>query len=165
VAQVAQCQDEKIRIGGILCWRNLVRLSLHDAPDRPGLAAEVFAALGRSGINVPFIVQITDCDCQAQIVFSVSASDAPAAFGILRSLQAQLGASDLAHEPEVAIVAIYGPDFRERAGIAGAMFASLRGVGINILAISTSISTVSCLLRQEDACDAVAVLEQSFILP
>ena len=37
--------------------------------------------------------------------------------------------------------------------------------GINILAISTSISTISCLLRQEDLAEARQALEEAFALP
>ena len=163
--EVTCAQPRRIRIGGILCWRNLVRLGVMGAQDRPGLAAEIFAALGQQGINVPFIVQNTDLQQQAQVVFCVSAEDGEAALKVLRPLQPRLGAAGIIGEYEVAIVAIFGPDFRERAGIAGTMFAALASAGVNILAISTSISTVSCLIRQEDLCQALAALEATFELP
>jgi aspartate kinase len=67
--------------------------------------------------------------------------------------------------PEVAIVSIFGPDFRERPGIAGTMFDALAGQGINILAISTSISTVSCVIGSDDLEMALISLRQTFDLP
>ncbi|MGQ9555068.1 MAG: ACT domain-containing protein [Anaerolineae bacterium] len=160
-----RARSERIRIGGILFWCNLARLGVMNAQDRPGLAAEIFATLGRKGINVPFIVQNIDLQQQAQVVFCVAAEDSEAALEALKPLQPQLGAAGIIEEPEVAIVAIFGPDFRERAGIAGTMFAALASAGINILAISTSISTVSCLIRQEDLRRAMTVLEATFELP
>ena len=67
--------------------------------------------------------------------------------------------------PQVARIAIFGPDFRERPGIAGIMFSALAAEGINILAISTSISTVSCIVDLDRAQDAERVLRSTFILP
>lgn len=158
-------QADRIRIGGILFWRNLVRLGILGVQDRPGVAAEIFAALGQQDINVPFIVQNTDLQLRAQVVFCVAADDSEVALEVLKPLQPTLGAATIIEEPEAAIVAIFGPDFRERAGIAGAMFATLATAGVNILAISTSISTVSCLIHQQDLRCALAALEATFELP
>jgi aspartokinase len=68
-------------------------------------------------------------------------------------------------QPEAAIVSIFGPDFRERPGIAGAMFKALADNGINILAISTSISTVSCVIASDDLENGLNALRATFDLP
>jgi len=57
------------------------------------------------------------------------------------------------------------PHFGERPGIAGTMFSALASAGINILAISTSISTASCLIDVYDMDEAVEVLQETFELP
>jgi aspartate kinase len=67
--------------------------------------------------------------------------------------------------PEAAIVSIFGPDFRERPGIAGTMFDALAASGINIMAISTSISTVSCVIDSDDLEAGLIALRQTFDLP
>jgi len=66
---------------------------------------------------------------------------------------------------EVAIVSIFGPDFRERPGIAGRMFDALAGRQVNILAISTSISTVSCVVASAQLDLALRALRETFDLP
>jgi aspartate kinase len=66
---------------------------------------------------------------------------------------------------EAAIVSIFGPDFRERPGIAGTMFEALATQGINILAISTSISTVSCVIESDSLETALNALRKTFDLP
>jgi aspartokinase len=45
------------------------------------------------------------------------------------------------------------------------MFSALASAGINILAISTSISSTSCLLDASDMDEAVQALEEAFELP
>jgi aspartokinase len=60
---------------------------------------------------------------------------------------------------------MFGPHFGERPGIAGVMFSALASVGINILAISTSISSISCLIDVDDMDEAIQVLEETFELP
>ena len=154
-----------IRIGGIMRWRNLVRLGVMNVPDKPGVAAAIFRALGERGINVLFIVQSADLRKQTHIVFCVNACDLEGAREVLCGLGPRLEAEAIIEEPGLAIISIFGPDFRERAGIAGAMFGALAEAGINILAISTSISTCSCLVREEELACATAALEARFILP
>lgn len=134
-------------------------------PDRPGVAAEVFGALGACGVNVPFIVQSIDLHGHTNIILCVAADDLTLASQALRSRQPTLGAAAFTEDPGVALVSVFGPDFRERPGIAAAVFGTLAEAGINILAISTSISTVSCLLRQEYLEKALQALESAFVLP
>ncbi len=62
-------------------------------------------------------------------------------------------------------MSIFGPDFRERAGIAGTMFAALADVGINIQSISTSISTISVIIAADQLAPAIAAVEKAFELP
>jgi aspartokinase len=62
-------------------------------------------------------------------------------------------------------VAIFGPDFRERPGIAGRMFRALAERKVNILAISTSISTVTCIVELSRLKDALAAITEYFDLP
>ncbi len=66
---------------------------------------------------------------------------------------------------EVGVISLFGPHFGEQPGIAGIMFSALASVGINILAISTSISSISCLIDADDMDEALQVLEETFELP
>lgn len=161
----ARAEGARICIGGIMQWRDLVRLGVMNIPDKPGIAADIFTALGQRCINVLLIVQSSDLQQQTHIVFCIQARDLDAARAVLCELQPRLEAEAIIEEPGLAIVSIYGPDFRERPGVAGVMFAALAAAGINILAISTSISTCSCLIHQEKLPCAVAALQSAFRLP
>jgi len=134
-------------------------------PDRPGVAGAILSSLGREGINVEFIVQCIDLNNNDHVVFCVARDDLEAALSTLERIKSELGAKEVIHNPNVGIVSIFGPDFRERPGIAGTMFSALASVGINILAISTSISTVSCVIDADLLPQAVEVLEKTFEMP
>jgi aspartokinase len=63
------------------------------------------------------------------------------------------------------MISIFGPHFGERPGVSGTMFTALAEAGINILAISTSISSLCCIIDESDMDEAVRVLEEAFELP
>jgi aspartate kinase len=155
----------KLKIGGMMQSAHLAKLGILSVPDKPGVAGAALNALGRVGINVQFIVQCIDNQEHTQIVCCVSGEDGERALRTLEGIKAEFGAQEIALTPDVAIVSIFGPDFREIPGISGTMFSSLASVGINILAISTSISTISCVISARDLAQAARVLAGAFEFP
>ncbi len=155
----------KIKIGGIMQTTNLAKVGVMAIPDRPGTAGKVMQALGYKGINVQFIVQCIDIRHNDHVIFCISQEDLERAREVLEEVRRELGAEQVIHRSNVAIVSIFGPDFREKPGIAGEMFAALGKKGINILAISTSISTLSCVIDAANLEAAVATMRETFDLP
>jgi aspartokinase len=123
------------------------------------------SALGEKGINVQFIVQCIDIHDNDQVVFCISEEKLEMARDVLEDVRRAVGAEQVIQRSSVAIISIFGPDFRERPGIAGTMFSALGERDINILAISTSISTLSCVIDADRLQDAVAAMRQTFDLP
>ncbi len=76
-----------------------------------------------------------------------------------------MSAQEVVHDASVGLVSIFGPDFRQRPGIAGEMFAALGQADINIKAISTSISTISCVIQATQVPEAVKRLQATFEMP
>jgi aspartate kinase len=155
----------KIRIGGIMQNAHLSLLNITAVPDRPGIAASILGELGLLGVNVQFIVQSIDQNKQDQVALCVDRDDLETAADAVNRVAPNLEAGKVIVYPEVAIVSIFGPDFRERPGIAGTMFESLATSGINIMAISTSISTVSCVIASDELETALNSLRDTFDLP
>jgi aspartate kinase len=155
----------KIRIGGIMQNAHLSLLNVTAVPDRPGIAASILGELGRRGINVQFIVQCIDQNRQDQVAVCVDRDDGPAALDAVNLVAPDVEAGRVISYPEVALVSIFGRDFRERPGIAGTMFDSLAAEGVNIMAISTSISTVSCVIESDALETALNSLRDTFDLP
>jgi len=156
---------EKIKAGGIIRNEHLARIGVMAAPDRCGLACDVLRVLGESGINAEFIVQCTDLSENSHIVFCVREDQLEDALTALQPVKDQVDAEEIVHQKNVALVSVFGPDFRERPAIGAAVFEAMASAGINIMAISTSISTVSCLIDGDRVDDAVVVLREHFELP
>ena len=155
----------KIKIGGIMQTTGLAKVGVMAISDRPGIAGHILSALGERGINVQFIVQCIDIQDHSHVVFCISQDELEQAEEILGDVQHELGAQQVIRRPNVALISIFGPDFRERPGIAGAMFGALGARGINILAISTSISTLTCVIDADHLTTAVAAMRDTFDLP
>ena len=155
----------KTKIGGIMQTTGLAKVGVMSIPDRPGIAGKIMSALGERSINVQFIVQCIDIHDHDQVVFCIAEDELEHAEDLLEEVRHEVGGQQVIQRPNVAIISIFGPDFRERPGIAATMFSALGVKGINILAISTSISTLSCVIDADRLSDAVAAMRETFDLP
>lgn len=156
---------KKVKIGGIMYSDGLAMIGVLAMPARPGIAGKILSALGEHHINVQFIVQTADMNGYDHVVFCVTRADVPTALELLADVKGEVQAQDIVCDQEVGIVSIFGPDFRQRPGIAGQMFAALGRQNINIKAISTSTSTISCLIAADRLAEAVKALQETFELP
>lgn len=156
---------KRFKIGGIMQNRDLAKIGVMSIPDRPGVAGDIFGALGERGVQCPFIVHNIDLNNRDNIVICVPRKQLKAALRELEIVKETVSAQEVVYNGEVGLVTVFGPHFGERAGIAGAMFSALGSVGINILAISTSISSLSCIIDMGDMDRAVQALEDAFELP
>ena len=155
----------RIKVGGVLRFRDLCLVGVMSAPDRPGLAAAIFSSLGQAQLNCQFIVQSIDLNDDSHVQFCVSQEDRAAVLKLLEPIRQQLGAKKVIARWPVAVLGVFGPDFRERPGIAGVAFHALGKVGVNILAVSTSISTISCVIEEEGYEAAMEAFQSVFALP
>jgi aspartokinase len=95
----------------------------------------------------------------------VAEEDRKQALDVLLPVAEQVGSRRVTDSRPVALISVFGPDFRERPGIAGLAFGALARAGINILAVSTSISTVSCVIDADAFDAAITALGDVFALP
>jgi aspartate kinase len=156
---------KKTQIGGIMHSDGLAMIGVLAMPSRPGLAGRILSTMGETNINVQFIVQLVDRDGKDHVVFCVDRRDLETALDLLSGIKEDVSAQDIVHDASVGLISIFGPDFRQRPGIAGEMFAALGRADINIQAISTSISTISCVIQASCVPDAVKTLHDTFEMP
>lgn len=156
---------DKIKIGGIIQNKNLAQISMLNLPNQPEVAGQIFSLLGQEGINVQFIVQAIEAGEKAHIIFCIDQKDLEKALDIFKKKPFGGAPQKIIPYHPVAIVSVFGPHFREKPAIAGRMFSALSAAGINILAISTSISTLSCVIPESLLSLAVQVLSETFELP
>ncbi len=155
----------KVKAGGIIRNERLAKIGVMSAPDQPGLASAVLRALGDKGINVEFIVQCIDLTDHSHVILCVSEDELDAALTALKPVKTKVKAQAIVSQRDVAVISVFGPDFRERPAIAAKVFGAMASAETNIMAISTSISTVSCLIDGNRVDDVVVALREHFELP
>ena len=98
------------------------------------------------------------------ISFTVPHADLDSSLEVVGGLQADLGIREFGADPAVARVSVIGAGMKSNPGIAASMFECLADAGINIDMISTSAIRISCVVTQDDAERAVAVLHATYEL-
>jgi len=155
----------KVKIGGIIQSKELAQVRVMSKPHQSGLAGKIFSALGKEGINIQFIVQTVDLHGRGNAIFCIDQKDLQETVKVLNRIQPLVGSEKVTHHSPVGIISVFGPHFREKPSIAGTMFSALGDAGINILAISTSISTLSCVVEEKLLPQAVQAISEAFELP
>ena len=148
----------------IVANRDITKITLEGVPDRPGIAAEIFGTLGNRGYNVELVVSTGGSGGRADISFAVARSEEDAILRELEMIRDEAGARTLHANSSVALVSVIGQNLSTEPGIAGRMFRALSSGGINIEIISTSMSSVSCLIEERAADAAIEALRKEFAL-
>jgi len=157
--------EAKVKVGGIMASSGLATVSILSLPNRPDVAGTVLHALGRRNINIEFVVHNLDLEGNGNMIFCIDQKDLEAALGVLEGVKPLIEAKGVSYHPNVAVISVFGPHFRERPMISGLMFNALGTAGIYVLAISTSISSCSCLIQADQAEDAMRALHETFEAP
>jgi aspartate kinase len=141
---------------------SIAKLTLHKVPDRPGIAAEIFGKLGAKGFNVELVVTGIPHKGRADVSFAVAENELDAVDALLEKMKSEIGAEKISRSSSVALVSIAGHQLAQTPGIAARMFNALSKAGINIDTISTSMSSVTCMVAKDKAKEAVDSLRKEF---
>ena len=156
--------ENRIKVTGIACTNNVAKITVRSVPDQPGVAAALFEPLALSGISVDTIVQNTSEDRTTDISFTVSGSDLSAALTKVEELSEEIGASAIISEANLAAVSVVGSGMQHTPGYASHMFRFLAEGDVNIDMITTSEIRISCIIREDQASEAVRLLHRGFQL-
>jgi aspartate kinase len=141
---------------------NVAKITLHSVSDKPGIAADIFGKLGNEGFNIELVVSGISYKGKVDISFAVAENELDAIQTLLQKVMKDLGAERITHTTSVALVSIAGHQLVQTPGIAGKMFNALSKAGINIDTISTSMSSVTCMIPVDKAKEAVEALRKEF---
>jgi aspartate kinase len=155
---------EKAIISGVTHDTSEAKVTIVGVPDSPGVAARIFRALADAAVNIDMIVQNVSASGLTDISFTLPKSDLAAAEPILRSACADVGASGLTQDSDIAKVSLIGAGMRSHPGVAADMFEALAEAGINLEIISTSSIRISCVVRAKDVERAVRAVHERFEL-
>ncbi|OGS19774.1 MAG: aspartate kinase [Elusimicrobia bacterium RIFOXYA2_FULL_40_6] len=153
---------EEVVVSSVTFDKHQAKLSILDLPDVPGVAARVFGALAKKGINVDMIIQSSARDGFNDISFTLAKADLKKALAIVRKLAKELKAQGVSCDERISKVSIIGIGMKSHPGVASEMFRILSKEGINIQMISTSEIKISCIINEKDAIKAVNALHSGF---
>ena len=156
--------EDRIKVTGIACDTNVAKITVRSVPDRPGIAAALFEPLAQTGTSVDTIVQNTSLDRTTDISFTVTRTDLPMALTQMEAVVQEIGAGGLASDDTLAMVSVVGSGMQNTPGYASRMFRILADGGINIDMITTSEIRISCVVKEEQAGEAVRLLHRGFQL-
>lgn len=141
---------------------NICKFTLHDLPDRPGIAAEMFGRLGDAGISVVGLAAAGAQLGRTDVSITVNSADAGKTAAVLDVARRELDAQGLSQKKDVATVSLIADSLAHDPGVAARMFRTLSAEGINIDMITASNTTVTCLIDSRFVPAAQRALEREF---
>ncbi len=155
---------EQAIVSGIAFAQDDAKVTIHDLPDKVGVAARVFTVLAKAHINLDVIIQNVSAGGTTDISFTASEDDLGKIAEVLNGLKPELGFTSIDTDKDVAKVTLVGAGMKTYPGVAAKMFEVLAENDINISMISTSSIKVSCVIRREHMETAVKALHAAFQL-
>jgi len=157
---------EGVVVRGVALDKNQAKVTLVGVPDKPGVAAKIFKALGDATVNVDMIVQnISHGSLQTatsaratDLTFTMDKPDLLKAQKVIEGLKKEIGFKEVITAEKIGKLSIVGVGMKSHTGVAGKLFETLAQAGVNIDMISTSeikISVVIDLAKGEAATKAV----------
>jgi aspartate kinase len=157
---------EDIVVRGVSLDKNQAKVTLVGVPDKPGIAARIFKAIGDATINVDMIVQNISHGSGApatDLSFTVDKPDLLKAQKVIDNLKPEIGFGKVIATDNIAKLSIVGVGMKSHTGVAGKMFDTLAREGINIEMISTSEIKISVVIDLAKAETAMRTVHQAFL--
>jgi aspartate kinase len=157
---------ESIVVRGVSLDKNQAKLTITGVPDKPGVAARIFKALGDAAINVDMIVQNISHGTgtpATDLSFTVDKPDLLKAQKVMDALKAEIGYQRVIATENIGKLSIVGVGMKSHTGVAGKMFETLAREGVNIQMISTSEIKVSVVIDLAQGEQAMKAVHQAFL--
>lgn len=155
---------ENVVVSGVTNNREQAKVTVVDIPDKPGMAGRIFGEIAGINVNADMIVQSSSDYGTNDISFTVSKSDLKKTISALKKISGQLGFKEVKCDDSIAVVSVVGIGMKSHPGVASKAFEALGARKINIEMISTSEISISCVVKREQADDAVRVIHDAFEL-
>ncbi|MFT3787264.1 MAG: aspartate kinase [Tepidisphaeraceae bacterium] len=156
---------EEIVVSGAALKKDLIRVTIREVPDQPGVAAKVFSAIASANVVVDDIIQTLDDAGNAYISFTVEHGDLQDIKTVVGSLCNDFGKSCKADfQTNLAKVSVVGVGMRTHTGVAKRMFEALAAAKVNIQNITTSEIKISCIISKDDGPKALKTVHDAFEL-
>ncbi|WP_164100982.1 aspartate kinase [Candidatus Laterigemmans baculatus] len=154
---------EELTLTGIAMVDHQALLTLRGVPDQPGIAADIFDAIGNAGIFVDMIVQGIDAENgRTSISLTFPQDELPRCLEVAAQLKQQYGLEDFHGTEEIAKLTVSGIGLRSHTSVGTGMFRALAEAGINVQMINTSELQVNAVVDGKQAQKGLVALEAAF---
>jgi aspartate kinase len=157
---------EDVVIRGVAFDKNQAKVTLVAVPDKPGVAARIFKALGDATVNVDMIVQNISHGAgtpATDLSFTMDKPDLLKAQKVIAGLQKEIGFKEALTDENIGKLSIVGVGMKSHTGVAGRMFEVLAQEGVNIGMISTSEIKISVVIDLAKGPQATKAVHAAFI--
>jgi aspartate kinase len=153
---------EQMMVSGVTGDRDQAKVTFIGVPDRPGIAARIFGAIGADNIIVDMIIQNVSQGDLTDLSFTIPRADLTKAVDLAKRIAKDIGAKSVEVKEQIAKVSLVGVGMRSHSGVAAQMFETLAHEGINIMMISTSEIKISCVIEEKSMDAAIRALHKAF---
>jgi aspartate kinase len=153
---------ESILVSDVSADTQQSRITVTGLPDDPGVARDVFAAIGEGGVLVDMIIQNVARDGRASISFTVPGSDLDRSLKLLQPfLDAHTGTT-LTSDRHICKLTIAGIGLRSHTDVGRRVFRTLAEQQINVEMLNTSEIKLSIVIAVTQADRALQSLRSEF---
>ncbi|MBP7867372.1 MAG: hypothetical protein KA419_15665 [Acidobacteria bacterium] len=139
-----------LKASGILRIQELGQLEAVSTSNPGQFTGLILDQLYEHGINVQFAAEVLAPDSRHLLTLCVEAGEVNRVAGLWEAGKDRLHLESYRTRPEVTVLAVYGPHFRERPGAACVAYQALIRAGVPVFAISTSFSAIAFVLDRKD---------------
>jgi len=154
-----------MKIGGLVENSDLTMYRITSIKDEPGAAAEILKLFAQEKISLQYITESTIPGAMAVMSLCVDAEQAERIDKLLIQYDQIMKQIKIKNISNVSILGIYGPHFRDKPVLVAKFCRILGDAGINILGLSSSISSISSIIKSKQLVKAKNALLKEFELP
>ena len=155
---------EDIVVSEVVLDESQARVTVHNVQDRPGISAELFEAVAKSGVSVDMIVQNVSRNSTTEVSFTVEVADLQKCEAAIQPLVQRWPEARASHEKSIAILAVNGIGLRTHTGVGERMFKALAEAKINVKMVNTSEIRMCVVVAKDQGNAALAALKTAFSL-
>jgi len=154
-----------VKIGGLVEQSNLTMYRITSIKDEPGSAGEILKLFAEKNVSLKYITESSIPSDTAVMTLCVDDEQGGIIDHILSMNEHITRQIKISKIENVSLLGIYGPHFREKPFLAAQFCKILGRAGVNILGLSSSISSISSIIASTDHRKGKTALLAFFELP
>jgi aspartate kinase len=155
---------EELVLTGIASRPGQAKLILRELAPGMSTVTAILVALAEAGVSVDMISEAEEGDGRTQLQLTVAEDAVENADRILKALLRGMGGGTLEARSGLSRIALVGSGMHQRPGVYARAFRALLDEEIDVSAVSTSGISITILVAQDRAEDALRALHEAFTL-